>query len=89
MSSIEGVAAELRRSGAELVMALQSTKEIKQQAFERLDKASRELAEYCGDRSSCRGRSLMISTSLQKSLRTKPLTRKTPRLSVRWHVHFI
>ncbi|EJO29431.1 hypothetical protein [Achromobacter marplatensis] len=45
MSSIEGVATEMRRSGAELVMALQSTKEIKQQAFERLDKASRELAE--------------------------------------------
>jgi len=40
MSSIEGVAAELRRSGAELVTALQSTKEIKRQAFERLDKAS-------------------------------------------------
>ncbi|WP_175131457.1 hypothetical protein [Achromobacter pulmonis] len=44
MSGIEGVAAELRSSGAELVMALQSTKEIKQQAFERLDRASRELA---------------------------------------------
>ena len=33
MSSIEGVATEMRRSGAELVMELQSTKEIKQQAF--------------------------------------------------------
>lgn len=44
MSSIESVAAELRSSGAELVMALQSTKEIKQQAFERLDRASRELS---------------------------------------------
>ena len=44
MSSIESVAAELRSSGAELVLALQTTKEIKQQAFERLDNASRELA---------------------------------------------
>ncbi|WP_457447618.1 hypothetical protein [Roseateles sp. P5_E4] len=44
MSSIEDVAAELRSSGAELVTALQTTREIKQQAFERLDQASRELA---------------------------------------------
>lgn len=44
MNNIEDVAAELRSSGAELVMALQSTKEIKRQAFERLDNASRELA---------------------------------------------
>ncbi len=44
MNGVESVAAELRSSGAELVMALQSTKEIKQQAFDRLDKASRELA---------------------------------------------
>ena len=42
--NIEGVAAELRSSGAEFVMALQTTKEIKREAFERLDKASRELA---------------------------------------------
>ncbi|SEL68001.1 hypothetical protein SAMN05216359_113136 [Roseateles sp. YR242] len=44
MSSVESVATELRSSGAELVTALQSTKEIKRQAFERLDQASRELA---------------------------------------------
>ncbi|WP_241047424.1 hypothetical protein [Achromobacter xylosoxidans] len=44
MIGFEAVAEELRSSGAELVMALQSTKEIKAQAFERLDKASRELA---------------------------------------------
>ncbi|QKH38518.1 hypothetical protein FOC84_27730 [Achromobacter pestifer] len=42
--TIEDVAADLRSSGAEFVMALQTTKEIKRQAFERLDKASRELA---------------------------------------------
>lgn len=44
MRGIEKIAAELRSSGAELVTALQSTKEIKQPAFERLDQASRELA---------------------------------------------
>ena len=44
MSSIESVAAELRSSGAELVLSLQTSKKIKQQAFERLDNASRELA---------------------------------------------
>lgn len=45
MGSIEEVAARLRSNGMELVAALQSTKEIKQQAFERLDSASRELAQ--------------------------------------------
>ncbi|GAA0831066.1 hypothetical protein [Cupriavidus pauculus] len=44
MSNVESVAAELRSSGMELVTALQTTKEIKRQAFERLDQASRELA---------------------------------------------
>ncbi len=44
MINVDGVAAELRSSGAELVMSLQSTKEIKVQAFECLNNASKELA---------------------------------------------
>ena len=56
MGSIEEVAARLRSNGMELVAALQTTKEIKQQAFERLDSASRVGAVAQGP-NSCRDRS--------------------------------
>ncbi|MHA6196399.1 hypothetical protein ACX3YG_18745 [Pseudomonas wadenswilerensis] len=45
MRSLESVAAEMRSSGSELVVALQTNKEIKQQSFEHFDRASRELAQ--------------------------------------------
>lgn len=44
MGDVESVAAELRSSGFELITVLQSTKEIRLQAFDRLNQASRELA---------------------------------------------